>query len=223
MNKLTTIYVVRHAESQSNAQGEFTMDSALHDFKGLGTSITVEGKKQTKDLAGRLKDIHFDKIFSSDMLRTKQTAEILALERKLIVETTDKIRENSFYAYIHGQKRPVVEIEKEMLADLAKLNEVGKMTYKHSPSMETPRESATRFLTYLREIALAYGGRTVMVVSHGNLMRSLLTHLGFATYNELPAGTVKNTAYFVLESDGVDFFVKETYGIEKRQGVFRTF
>lgn len=223
MGKPTIIYVVRHAESHSNALKKFTKNKAFHDFEGLGTSLTPDGKQQVNKLAEKLKDVHFDKIFSSDMVRAKETAEILALERKLAVETTNKIRENSFFGYIHKLGRPYEEVEKEMLTDLAKLDELGKMNYKHTSAVESPSEAATRLLTYIREIAVAYAGKTIMLVAHGNLMRSLLTHLGFAKYNELPAGTVKNAAYFVLESDGVNFFIKETHGVEKQQDVFRTF
>lgn len=218
MNKMTTIYLVRHAQSESNA-----LSGQKHDFEGLGTDLTAEGKKQAKKLAKKLKNISFDAIFSSDTLRTKQTAEIIALEKKLAIETTNGIRENSFFKYVHSQGRPAEEIQKEMLADLAKLDELGKMNYKHTPPVESPYEAATRLLTYLREIAVACLGKTVMVVAHGNLMRSILPLLGYAKYDELPAGAIVNAGYIVLESDGVDFFVKETHGVEKKQGVFRTF
>lgn len=220
MNKLTTIYVVRHGQSQSNTQD---YNEKIADFKDAGTDLTDLGKLQAKELSKKLKNINFDAIFSSDLIRTKQTAEILALERKLAVETTDIIRENSFYGYVHKLGRPIENIHEEMLADLARLDELGKMNYRHSSSMETPQEAAIRLLTYLREIAAAYSGKTVMVVAHGNLMRSLLTHLGYAKYDELPAGTIANAGYIVLESDGVDFFIRETYGVEKQKGVFRTF
>jgi broad specificity phosphatase PhoE len=62
-----------------------------------------------------------------------------------------------------------------------------------------------------------------MVVCHGNIMRCLLSHLGFAKFDELTRKSVENTAYFVLESDGIDFFIKETSGIKKMQGEIRPF
>ena len=41
-------------------------------------------------------------------------------------------------------------------------------------------------------------------------MRILLNHLG----KNAPHGAASNTAYIKLESDGVDFFIKETEGIK---------
>ena len=60
-------------------------------------------------------------------------------------------------------------------------------------------------------------GKTILVVSHGGVMRYLLIHLGFGTYTNLPTGSIGNTAYIKLETDGVDFFVKETKGITKKE------
>ena len=54
------------------------------------------GKDHAKNLAKELLDVHFDAVFSSDLTRTRQTAEILALERKLAVETTELLRERTF-------------------------------------------------------------------------------------------------------------------------------
>lgn len=47
-------------------------------------------------------------------------------------------------------------------------------------------------------------------------MRGFLIHLGFGTHKEFSGRSIENTGYFVLESDGVDFFVKETVGIHKK-------
>ena len=80
---------------------------------------------------------------------------------------------------------------------------------------ESNTEIATRFITFLREIAATYLGKNVLIVCHGSIMRATLMRLGFATYDTLPSGNIENTGYFVLESDGVDFFVKETVGINK--------
>jgi broad specificity phosphatase PhoE len=56
-----------------------------------------------------------------------------------------------------------------------------------------------------------------LAVSHGGAMRALLMHLGYATFDELRGRSVENTAYIKLDSDGIDFFVKETKGINKQQ------
>jgi len=60
---------------------------------------------------------------------------------------------------------------------------------------------------------VAYPKKNVLVVTHGAVMGTLLIHLGFINPDDILPGWITNTAYIILDSDGVDFFVKETYGI----------
>ena len=217
-NNLTTIYIVRHGESEYNA-----LPVEDHFVPGQwgegGAPLTETGKKQAKERADHLKDIHFDAIFSSDVARAIQTAEILKLKRQIAIQTTRAIYERLSYM-IPG--KTFKETYKEIRKALKKLDKKAQLAYKppHQVAMrnESVNETASRLLTFLREIAVAYQDKTVLVVNHANNMRALLQHLGYATIEELfPKGAIENTAYIVLESDGVDFFVKETFGIYKNQ------
>ncbi|MBA3723773.1 MAG: histidine phosphatase family protein, partial [Candidatus Levybacteria bacterium] len=82
---------------------------------------------------------------------------------------------------------------------------------------ESALEAIKRFTDFLEEIAIAYKGQKILVVNHGNVIRSFLVKLGFAKYDELPSGSIENTAYFVLETDGKNYVVKETFGIQKNK------
>jgi broad specificity phosphatase PhoE len=220
---LTTIYLVRHGESESNANSD--KDSSFHRQWGeFEAPLTEKGQEQAQKRAEELKDIQFDAIFSSDLTRAKQTGEIIKLERQLAIETTALIRERSYGNYLQsfgGKSKE--EIEEEMKEELGKLDELAKMNYKPGPDVESPNESASRIITFLREIAVAYSGKTVLVINHGNNMRNLLTHLGYAKFDELAAGVIENTGYVILEADGTDFFIKETHGIQKQKDTIRTF
>lgn len=223
----TTIYIVRHGQSHHNAN-EDIQDEEFHSQWGdTQAPLTNEGIKQARIRAAALQHIHFDAIFSSDLTRAKQTAEIIKLERNLAIHTTSLIRERNHWQHVYTLKKrgkTVEEIEDEIRQNLQKLDQKAKMAYKISKDIESPKEAAGRLLTFLREIAISYSGKTVLVINHGNNMRSLLTHLGWATFDELPfIKSVENTGYIVLESDGVNFFVKETHGIHKTQNETRLF
>lgn len=60
-----------------------------------------------------------------------------------------------------------------------------------------------------------YPGKTVLIVSHGDAIRNFLVHTGCTTYDQLPDGSIRNCGYAVVQSDGVDFFIKELSGINK--------
>ena len=220
---ITTIYLVRHGESESNVNHE--KDIAFHSQWGEQEApLTKIGREQAKKRALELEKITFDAVFSSDLTRAKQTAEIIKLNRQLAIQTTQLIRERSYLKYLeafHGKTSE--ERKSEMRLALSTLDEKGKMRYKPGPDVESPEESVARMITFLREIAVAYTGKNVLVINHGNNIKSLLNHLGYATFDEMAGDAIVNTGYVVIQSDGVDFFVKETHGITKKTGEFRTF
>ena len=206
-SKLTKIYLVRHGQTEANEQeimsGHF--DSPL----------TPNGENQAQKRGETLKHIHFDAVFSSDLVRAKRTAEIISSDRQLAVNTTQLIRERCFGEW---EGRPIsefVEANEKLFALQKKLSEDQKHDFKPYSYYESNNEIAGRMLTFLREIAVTYFAKTVLVVAHGSIMRSTLMRLGFAKVEEIPAGSIENTGYVVLESDGVDFFIKETVGINK--------
>jgi broad specificity phosphatase PhoE len=218
--QMTTIYLVRHGESESNANKgkHYTF---YEQWGELGAPLSEAGKQQASERAQRLKHIPFAAVFSSDFTRARQTAEIIALEHKLVVQTSNLIREREEHLYkmwLEKHGKSIEQYMKTMREELAALDDAGKMAYKYDEGMESAGEGASRLLTFLREIAVAYAGKTVLVVNHGNLMRSLLVHLGYAGFDELPTGTFENTGVIVLESDGVEFFIKSVEGVEKVDG-----
>lgn len=213
---MTTIYIVRHGESKYNVLRHEDIYIPGQWGEG-GAPLTKNGKKQAKERANHLKSIHFDAIFSSDATRAIQTAEIIKLGRKLTIQTTQILRERLTHK-LPG--KTYEETKNEIREALKNLNEKAKLAYKPHPELESVNETASRLITFLREIAVGYKNKTVLIINHGNNMRALLQHLGYATYDELsPKGSVANTSYIILESDGVDFFVKETHGLEPRKNV----
>lgn len=205
--KLTTIYIVRHGQTEWNINGL---------IQGQGDSpLTPKGEDQAKQIAKELKSIYFDEIFSSDLLRAKRTAEIIALERKIVIKTQQAIRERAYGEY-EGKSYQIYNQDIQKL--LEKYTEISDKEYarlKIGKGEESPDEVTARFITFLREVAVAYLGKTILIVSHGGIMRYLLIHLGFGTFKTLPRGAISNTGFIKLESDGVDFFVKETAGVQK--------
>src|SRR3989338_844655 len=113
---MTTFYIVRHGQTEHNInnimQG-FTVDSPL----------TKKGQEQAEKIGKELSHIHFDEVFSSDLTRAKRTAEIITLERKLAIKTTEALREQCYGKY-EGQPYDVIQSElKELLEEYERLND----------------------------------------------------------------------------------------------------
>ena len=218
MNKPTTIYIVRHGEAEENLG---KLDN-LHPE--LGSPLTPKGITQAKKLAKQLADIEFNAIFSSDLTRTVQTATIIGSKLKLPIKTSKQIRERSFHHYIKNfTDKSETQIKQELVKDLQKLNELEKLNYKHSKLMESVTEGAVRLLSFINESIANASGKNILIVAHGNIMRSLLNYLGYAKFDELPAGSLENTGYFVLEENDSNYIIKNTVGVNKQKNTIRNF
>lgn len=206
MNNYCTLFIVRHGQTQWNVKGL---------LQGQADSpLTKLGINQAKILGEQLKNIHFDAIFSSDSLRAKRTARFITMERKMVIKTTKLLRERSFGKF---EGKPYLQLDqelKDLLIELEKLTDVEKLKFK-TPEMESDEELFIRFNTFLREIAVAFAGKTILVVTHGGMIRSLLIHLGFGTYSQIPHSAISNGGFIKLESDGVDYFIRQTQGVSK--------
>lgn len=212
MNK-TRIYVVRHAQSGFNAG---------KDIREYDSRLTDLGIKQAKERASELKDANFEAYYSSAMQRTIETADIIKGDSNLSIQTDPTTNERSIYIYASKIGTEVAVLEEELANEMKDLTDEEKMNHRHSSEMESAVEGAKRLLAQIKEAAKDHPGKNILIASHGNLMRSLLTYLGFAKYDDLPVGAVENTGYFVLEtSDGENFKITKTHKINKQSGKVR--
>lgn len=200
-----TLYLVRHGETEWNVKGI---------TQGQTNSLLAEnGKQQALDTANNLKDINFDAIFSSDLTRTQDTAEIIKLDREILIQTSKLLRERSFGSFEGKHGSEFRENLKEKILEREKLSEEEGWSFRLAPDVETDEELVNRFITQLREISVAYPNKTVLVVSHGGPIRMFLAKIGYKPKKELMGGAFKNGGYVKVLSDGVNFFIKYVNGL----------
>ncbi len=76
-------------------------------------------------------------------------------------------------------------------------------------AMESDEELVERFIVQLREIAVSYPGKIVLVTTHGGCIRTFLMRTDGANYGIWSKSSFPNAGYVKALSDGVDFFIKE--------------
>jgi len=203
-NHYCQIYLVRHGETDWNAKG------LLHGQTDI--PLNKEGEKQAIEAAKKhFKKIKFAAIFSSDLVRAKRTAELIALEKKMAVETSALLRERDFGSF---EGKHWHEVEKELRMSI---NDFRVLSDEMADKLgiESDEKMMERFLRFLREVAVAYRGKNVLIVTHGSVMRVFLIKLGYFSKEESRQVFIKNLAFIKVLSDGVDFFIKEVFGVEK--------
>jgi len=203
-----TLYLVRHGETEWNKNGIIQGQ--------LDSPLTNEGIKQVQQIADELKDIHFDAIFSSDLHRAYKSADIINIERQLVIQTSKALRERSWGHYEGTSREEYWKKFQHLMDKVKELSEKEQTKFKFDYDIESEEDVIGRFFTQLREIAVAYPSKNVLIVSHGGCLRTFLTHLGFAKYGELPMGSFSNAGYIKVLCDGIDFFIQEVKGVKKQ-------
>ena len=158
------IYVVRHGETDWNLQEKMQgqTDTPLNDT----------GREQAKAAAAEVAKNNIHHIFSSDLLRAKETAEIINKELGLEIIFDKRIREYSF-GDLEGRNRKDITPQewKEFNIDARQFN------------AETIQEIYSRVKSFLDEIESKNLGN-VLLVTHGGTTKMLLYCTNHNTLNE---------------------------------------
>ncbi|GAB1470747.1 hypothetical protein MASR2M66_16250 [Chloroflexota bacterium] len=156
MKKQTDLWLVRHGQTDWNLAGRWQGQAS--DAPGLNET----GMAQARQAREKLKDGSFSAIYSSDLLRARQTAEIIAEPLELQVTLEPHLREMNLGAW-EGMMSEAIAVQYPQ--ELAKRMQDPYHT--KAPNGESPEEVAGRVLTAVREIADRHAGESVLIVAHG--------------------------------------------------------
>jgi len=151
-----TLYLVRHGESEANA---------AHIFAGQTDSpLTERGREQATVVAKALRPVHFDRIVTSTLSRTKDTAAEIAAGRGLAVEAFDDLKEIDLG---EAAGKPFDEVR-----GLPNYDGEG---FTQWPGGESLDEVVTRAMGVIDPLIAQSPGKTICVVGHGGVTRILVS------------------------------------------------
>ncbi len=190
----TTFYFVRHGQSEGNAARVFTGQT--------DSPLTERGRQQAAAVADELAKVRFDRIVSSDLSRTRDTAEVIARRHGLPVEITPELRE------IDVGERTGKDFDET--AALPGWNDDGFVAW---PGGETLEQVLARTLGAIDRLTRESPGKTILVVGHGGVNRILLSHfLGILPkLDRTPGG---NTNISVVHTDGKKHTVERLFATD---------
>ena len=163
---MTTLLLVRHGETDWNREGRWQGHSDTH--------LNEIGRAQAERVAGELDGV--DVVYSSDLARARDTAEIIAGRSGLPVRLDARLRERSFGAW---EGLSAAEIEAEFRdAHLRWLAGEGPGADDAEPFDAFGR----RVREALGEILERHPDETVLVVAHGGTVRVIHALAGGLDY-----------------------------------------
>jgi broad specificity phosphatase PhoE len=178
----TTFYFVRHGESEANA---------AHRFAGQSDSpLTERGRQQAEAVAEALATVRFDRIVTSDLSRTRDTAGVIARRQGTPLEVLPQLRE------IDVGERTGTPFDEAR--GLPNWRDDGFVAW---PGGETLQEVVARVLGVVERLIRESPGKTILVVGHGGINRILISHF-LGILPALDRSPAANTNISVVVTDG---------------------
>lgn len=196
---LCTIYLVRHGETDWNLKGIIQGNTDI--------PLNKNGRIQAKELKKKLAKVNFDKVYSSDMKRAKETAEIIVEGSGLSVDTDVLLREGSFGKFEGKHFSFISKFEQDK-----KFRD--KVFHGGYGGVEPIKSIKERIFKFLKNIVKQNINKQVLVVTHGGVIRNFLNEIGFAYNRLLPVGSIANSSYLKIRADGKRYAIDEFSGIE---------
>lgn len=156
------LYACRHGQNEDN------VTNTLNGHRDL--PLTDLGRAQGQALAKKLRDegASFDEIYSSPLMRAKDTAEYLALSLDMKVKILPEIIERDF-GILTGKKSP------DDIAEYATETVQGDkiLYFVNGEGVETFEQLYQRVSSVIEEINKRHPGKKVLLVCHGDVMMML--------------------------------------------------
>ncbi|MCC2598335.1 histidine phosphatase family protein [Sphingobacterium sp. FBM7-1] len=197
-----TFYFIRHGQTDLNLRG-------IVQGRGVNSPLNETGHKQAQAFFEAFHQVRFDKIYTSTLLRTKQTVRPF-IELGIPSEELSGLDEISWGIY-EGKEQDetimtgfdkVVHSWREGNLDLG--IEQG----------ESPNQLVARQQQAISYMLQQEQEETILVCMHGRAMRILLCHLTGVSVCLMDDFPHTNTALYVLEHNGNEFHIVDHYNVK---------
>jgi probable phosphoglycerate mutase len=163
-HSITRVFLIRHGATLLSAEDRFA--------GSIDVPLSDDGRRQAERLASRLSRERVAGVYASDMVRTQETARILAQPHGLEVQPRPALRE---IAHGHWEQLTRHEVEQRFPEEAA---EWERDPYTFAPvGGESGLAVTARALPALIELVRDHAGEGVIVVSHKATIRLLLSSL----------------------------------------------
>lgn len=183
---MTKLILVRHGQTIWN-----------HEFRYQGHTdvpLTEEGLRQAEKVAGRLAKEQVGTVYASDLGRAAQTAQTIAARHGQPVFLLSALREVNFGLW---EGKTYQEVKREYTDGLTDwFNRPADILI---PQGETFQQVKERAYAAILEVVKQHEGETVVVVSHGGTIRTILCAALELHLNRLWCIKQDNTAVNILE------------------------
>ena len=181
-----TIFIVWHGQTEWNLLGK---------TQGHGNSdLTPKGIEQAELLADSMTKYPIDYIYSSDLGRAYQTAEIIGNKLSIEVEKTEALREMNFGTWEGRIIKDIIVEDPELYKKWRKEPHLAKI-----PQGDTLSQIKERTDAFIKEINEKYDGKHIVLVTHSLCARIMLLSFLDSDVKNIYRINQANTALNIIE------------------------
>jgi len=199
---LGTMVLVRHGQSQWNLENRFT--------GWVDVPLSIKGREEAISAGKKLKDMRFDTIYVSHLLRAIQTLHYILLELSdtripIVYHEEKRIHDWEHYSGDRDKEIPIyqsVDLAERYYGDLQGFNKAETMKkygdeqvhlWRRSydinpPNGESLKDTCERTIPYYQNHILPQvkTGKNVLIVAHGNSLRSITKYVENISDRDIP-------------------------------------
>ena len=173
------IFLIRHGETTGDIEDRY---GGFYD-----DHLTERGRAQLKETAQKLDGIQADVIFSSSLIRAKESAEILNEVLHTEIVLSDGLKERN-YGVLGGLTKSEA---KERFPEATELHKDYSNT---DPEGESWEEFTQRVLSAFASI-VSQPLQTVVIVGHGGSIKTILRHVEMPLPESIGDGEIIEVTY----------------------------
>jgi len=160
----TQVFLIRHGETESNVEGRFRGRANI--------PLSKNGFVQASELANSLSETKIDVIYSSPLLRAKQTAEKLAITKNLPIVEHSGFQNIDLGDWTHKLKD---EVKRDYPIEWAQWTTLPE--YMTIPGGENIIEVRNRARKALDKLVRKHDGENVVIFTHRAVLKPLIASL----------------------------------------------
>ena len=188
------LVLVRHGQSQLNLENRFS--------GWIDTPLSQMGKQEAHECAKKVSGFKFDAAYTSGMMRSVETLDIILKDISqsgIRISKSRAINERG-YGTLQGKNKDEVRriYGKEQVR-------IWRRSYDaRPPGGESLADTAARAMPFFKKRILAdvKRGKNVLVVAHGNSLRSIIMHLEKLGKKEVMGLNIPTGVPYIYEIDG---------------------
>lgn len=183
----TRLYLVRHGETHWNALKKFQGHSDI--------PLSSVGQRQAQELAHHIKkkDIKFDGVYCSDLIRAVKTAKILLGHTGYTLKKAKRLREINFGVWEGYTIEQIQSQYRELLGQW--YQDPFTVTIPHGENLS---DVAQRAGTQIIEIVKKHVEQDVLLVTHGGVIRVIVCKILGINMNQFWRLRIDNCSLTVL-------------------------